>query len=390
MNWRNIGKNIRTAGHQFLDRLSDNGILPDFDNTPTPLSKATDRFENASSPDAKLQALQSMDATTRGQVLKKLDAVERDQLLGGTAFDASVHHTGPAYKYDWDNFSPQDTGYNPANAHAMAIASKRVYESPEAIKKDYEAQGFEVKTFDRDGTQAFLAVKDDVAILSFRGTEPDKIQDLATDAQICQVEGPGGKVHEGFNKGLDAVWGDITREMEAQGVGKDKPLYITGHSLGAALGTLAAARLDEQGMTPNGLYTFGSPRVGNEEFADNFNNSELGKRTWRFRNNNDGVAVIPPHGRLMGYSHVGTELYFDNNGSLHNNPDEKTVCRDRNGAFFSPTQKYFLKKHARMKNNDNNPAEHLESMWDHGMTGYVKHIFVNQDFQTSAGTDFKR
>lgn len=336
-------------------------------------------FESIQGSEERLLALKNMDATTRSSVLRSMDAVERDQLLGGTAFDASLHHTGPAYTFDWDSFKPDSTEFNGANAHALSIASKRVYEPLEEVKKTYEAQGFEVKTFDRNGTQAFLAIKDDVALLSFRGTEPDEVTDLLTDAQVCLVDGPYGKVHKGFSKGLDAVWPDIQKELDAANVGQDKPLFITGHSLGAALGTLAAARLEKQGKAPQGLYTFGSPRVGNDAFAERFNRSTLGSRTWRFRNNNDGVTIIPPPGGPCDYTHVGSEVYLDNQGIAHDRPDASWIARDRRDSLFSPVQSYFLKKHMRGMKNDNNALEHLESMWDHGMTGYVKHVYVNQD-----------
>lgn len=43
--------------------------------------------------------------------------------------------------------------------------------------------------------------------------------------------------------------------------GKNRKLYITGHSLGAALATVTAARLAfEDDMDIAGMYTIGSPR----------------------------------------------------------------------------------------------------------------------------------
>lgn len=44
-------------------------------------------------------------------------------------------------------------------------------------------------------------------------------------------------------------------------------LYITGHSMGAAIATLAAIHLQQDGMPVESLYTFGCPRVGNQAFA---------------------------------------------------------------------------------------------------------------------------
>jgi hypothetical protein len=48
----------------------------------------------------------------------------------------------------------------------------------------------------------------------------------------------------------------------------DYKVYVTGHSLGAAMATLSAADLSVVSKIPiEGVYTFGSPRVGNLAFS---------------------------------------------------------------------------------------------------------------------------
>ena len=51
-----------------------------------------------------------------------------------------------------------------------------------------------------------------------------------------------------------------------------RKLYITGHSLGGAAATLAAARLSDLGVAPGQLevITFGAPAVGNDSFARHY------------------------------------------------------------------------------------------------------------------------
>jgi triacylglycerol lipase len=63
----------------------------------------------------------------------------------------------------------------------------------------------------------------------------------------------------------------------------------------------------------SGLYTFGQPRVGNQNFADAMN-KEMAKRYFRFVNNNDVVTRVPL--RSMGYSDCGYFMYFDKNQVL--------------------------------------------------------------------------
>lgn len=70
-------------------------------------------------------------------------------------------------------------------------------------------------------------------------------------------------IRQGFSEGLDTVWIgegmlDKLREMHAQ---SPRPIFVTGHSLGAALATIAAARLAVDHDLPlQALYTVGSPR----------------------------------------------------------------------------------------------------------------------------------
>lgn len=56
------------------------------------------------------------------------------------------------------------------------------------------------------------------------------------------------------------------RKMHAEH--PDAPLYALGHSMGAALATICAMDVKfKVGLKDVRLYTFGSPRVGNAEFA---------------------------------------------------------------------------------------------------------------------------
>ncbi|MBW4622712.1 MAG: lipase family protein [Cyanosarcina radialis HA8281-LM2] len=80
-------------------------------------------------------------------------------------------------------------------------------------------------------------------------------------------------------------------------------VYIAGHSLGGALATIAALdiarQLDIAGKnklkSPIGLYTFASPRVGDNKFADKFNEfmSDGKIESFRFANSEDLVTKIP-------------------------------------------------------------------------------------------------
>lgn len=134
-----------------------------------------------------------------------------------------------------------------------------------------------------------------------------------SDLLLTSVRSGTGKVHAGFLRALCLVWDDILQVI-AEVQNNAQPIWITGHSLGGALATLAAARFALELDKPvRGIYTFGQPRAGDREFARIFN-ADLKQIFFRFVNNSDIVTRIPT--REMCYSHVGSLRFFDSNGDL--------------------------------------------------------------------------
>lgn len=214
-------------------------------------------------------------------------------------------------------FEPKSSKFNRYHALATAQAAALVYEDWDKVEKEVKKEGYnQFCYFDCEGTQAFLAGNDDTLLLSFRGTEPDKLEDIMTDLDINFVDGPFGRVHDGFNRALNCIIRDVVEKVKFYRK-SNQSLFVTGHSLGAALATLAFAYLEKEGISTDALYTFGQPRVGNEEFAQGFN-LKFKEKAYRIVNNNDIVTRVPM--RIMGYSHVGTHFYFDSEGNLHEDP----------------------------------------------------------------------
>lgn len=114
-------------------------------------------------------------------------------------------------------------------------------------------------------TKGFTAMAGENLIIAFAGTEPTSLLNWITDFSIHQTaEG----IADGFLAGFEAVRTEIeTKIAEVQG-----GVWLAGHSLGAAIGAIAARNLIRQGtLSPNrllGVYTFGMPRVGNADYAD--------------------------------------------------------------------------------------------------------------------------
>src|SRR5690349_10460864 len=203
--------------------------------------------------------------------------------------------------------------YSDRMAWILASMSQLAYDHYE---NDYDARklfitklqsgGFElIKTFndDQTDTQAFLARNDQYAVLAFRGTEIDKWEDMKIDATASKVSVLQGRVHAGFKIAYQSVGQDIEANvLQLNGL----PLYITGHSLGAALATVATQTLEHNPRIREMIaacYTFGSPRVGNTEYDIEFKSP-----IYRVVNTTDIVTVIPL--LLMGYIHIGDVRYL--------------------------------------------------------------------------------
>jgi len=122
-------------------------------------------------------------------------------------------------------------------AHVLAGASQAVYLDESEVEDWATDRGFnEFMWFDTHDTQAAVMADDDRCILAFRGTE--SIADWLTDMDVFKEPGVYGRVHQGFQGALNDVWPEIAPVLAGL---SDRELFVTGHSLGAALATLATA-----------------------------------------------------------------------------------------------------------------------------------------------------
>lgn len=153
-------------------------------------------------------------------------------------------------------------------------------------------------------TQAFLVKTHEYAVLAFRGTEVTKREDVKTDIRATMHSIIEGKVHTGFIRAYKSLEKKIEASLEKV---KDLPLYITGHSLGAALATIATQYLERNHIIRDRIaacYTYGSPRVGNHEFDRAFRSA-----IYRIVNTTDIVTIIPL--LAMGYMHIGDVRFLE-------------------------------------------------------------------------------
>ncbi|MFE4667478.1 lipase family protein [Streptomyces sp. NPDC056716] len=229
------------------------------------------------------------------------------------------------------------TRYSLEHAYWMGRAAGLASLDPDGIETQARAWGFgEVRHFASthrmpfpiEDTQAYVMASDRMIVVGFRGTEVTQIRDWLTDVNTPPVPGPGRKgfVHFGFHQALQSVYPQL-RDTVLELRDRGQSIWFTGHSLGAALAMLAAARLyfEEPRLLADGVYTYGQPRTCERLLAD-AHNKAFADRCHRFVNNNDIVPQLPPE---PVYTHVAALRYFDADGKLHDALPLLATLRDR-------------------------------------------------------------
>jgi hypothetical protein len=225
--------------------------------------------------------------------------------------------------------------------------------------------------------------------IAFRGTreKAEWIDNFQAEQEIFLGDNALGKISFGFHKIFIRAYDDLDAEVKLLNQHKDAGLtplqkqsikqtiletlnnktlcppnaeiYITGHSLGGALATLATLLTAKRTtFTRPVLYSFAAPRAGNQAFAKQFNGLEC----YRIANSEDLVPTVPPatstligdelkqglsiaqkkriealndlkgffSGNLLrqDYEHVGIPLYFtDHRGSISYNHNLEETYR---------------------------------------------------------------
>jgi triacylglycerol lipase len=202
-------------------------------------------------------------------------------------------------------FQPAPTGFPRVNAWWLAEAALLAYWDPNDAIPIFKRAGFDCRFITADSTDCYLAWQKDFVIVAFRGTQPGEWKDILADINIPLVEWDTGLVHLGFKKAFDAISPQLTPLL--QELMPNRTIWFCGHSLGAALATLAADRYKARGVG-----TLGSPRVGDATFVNAFNDGETGA-SLRFVNDNDVVTHVPPP---IGYEHVDAPRFIGPDGTI--------------------------------------------------------------------------
>ncbi|MFY9986539.1 MAG: lipase family protein [Chthoniobacterales bacterium] len=177
----------------------------------------------------------------------------------------------------------------------------------------------------------FVATAGNDVYVAIRGTQtPLEWLDDATvgfEPFVPNTAAPGqawGNTTKGFSGLYIQIITDIIAGLKnIQAAGNPlNSLFVTGHSLGAALAHLVAAGIKASLNVDPVSYTFSGPRTGDPAFAQAF--IDQGLQTWRIVNTEDIVPIVPIssnqlgntsptsiflnvliHGLPAGFSHIG-------------------------------------------------------------------------------------
>jgi hypothetical protein len=212
------------------------------------------------------------------------------------------------------------------NARFLAVASDLAYfAEAEGAPKFHSELGLEARLISVGNTQVYVGEAPKAVVVVFRGTESpatlEGLKDwLVTNANNFLVlpegrigtdfaaAGVGARFHRGFMTALADIWDPLFAAVDALQKKQERPLWVTGHSLGGALALLAAWRFHRQFIPVHQIYTFGAPMIGNPAAAQAFE-KEFPGQIFRYVDEKDLVPKLPAMSLLTSeYGQCLTEI----------------------------------------------------------------------------------
>jgi len=225
------------------------------------------------------------------------------------------------------NLDPTISG-DPRNAHVLAAACELAYlDEAQGTAGFREKLGLEAKFISVDNTQVYVGQNENSVVIAFRGSEApttlDGLKDwLLTNANNYLIlpegrsgtdfvaAGVGARFHRGFLDALENLWNPFFTSVDAaiKTQPEERPVWVTGHSLGGAIALLAAWRLQRQFVAIHEIVTFGAPMIGNDVAAKAFEQEFEGK-LFRYVDLEDPVPLLPSVSLVANtYAHSQAEV----------------------------------------------------------------------------------
>jgi len=254
--------------------------------------------------------------------------------------------------------APLQTGsadFNITNAWWLAEISRLIYQPDFHLNQNNKLGRFEYKfigNINNEETSTHISLLNvkginsdgfpqPCLVVAFRGSDDiidwnNNIKSMQTSFDVAGK--PMGKVHAGFNISYESIKEELFFYLDDLSL----PIFVTGHSLGAALATLLTAEIMHRPRFDS-CYAFGSPRVGDEDFVAALNNKPI----YRVINNCDVITTIPISIPNINYKHCASSQLLSNAGILIEGLCEKDILSYQTKQMLSmpdtPIQELFSK-----------------------------------------------
>lgn len=289
---------------------------------------------------------------------------------------------GDAFGDNLKSCSIGDTSFSVRDCHLLCMASMLVYEEASTVGAVLSQWGcnlhgghstpasFSKARYYVPDIAWSIATTDNAVIVSFRGANPFTQVSRKADIPTAKSARPGmGQVLDGFYRGLfltsatdrvrqgsskdSLVMGAMPVTPQSPGdinsggnyseydrlhaaleslVSENRKLYLTGHSIGAAMATLFAmglhVRSSQLAGLVAGIVTFGQPRIGDATFSSLFN-ERFGGRALRFQHGSDMVSELPT--TFAGFCHTGSLVHLSS-WPLGRHPSRRILVEAENPA----------------------------------------------------------
>ena len=195
-----------------------------------------------------------------------------------------------------------------------ATRANSCYHEPHTIRIEFGSH-VEVVDFPGSGMRVFVdrdPEGEGPQWVVLRGTAnlPNVFADL--DFMEREDHELGIRVHRGFDEALQECLPWVIEKLQ-----RDRPTYVTGHSMGGSVAVLLAAILEHRGYPEVSAVTFGQPKVTDSHGAELLGEHDILRVVF----DDDPVPLVPPASvadhHLEVYHHFGGEIILREDGHFY-------------------------------------------------------------------------
>lgn len=228
-----------------------------------------------------------------------------------------------------------NTAYTPASSsdkeNTIINAYKKLGADKDSILLNYDID-YEAPIWGNDQSAFSIAHTDSILFITIRGT-PLSANEWISNLNISDDTSDETSLHEGFLKATILVQDAMEQYIKKEKLDTKKiRVLITGHSRGAAITNLLAAKLAVENAFPTDhifAYTFAAPNVTT---AYNVSSSEF-DFIWNIVSAEDIVPTVPPHRNEWQFTKYGHILVLANSWNMDSDVYEDDFIPRINSCF---------------------------------------------------------